>query len=238
MKKFQKILLFLVLAVFLWAGSAFALSISVYDTAPANPVMVEDFEDFTFEEDGQWFKNLTTDVGTFDAAGLKGEGETSYNANIEPDSNDPYFSIRSKSWFGRGNQTTEGSYWLDSGDITQLDLTVNTANIPYRSLFFTLQDPSDVGATTEVEGGTAGEIASYTFENLEPNNAVFLVGILWDADETLSSISWKVSTQNDGYGLDNFQSAPVPEPATMLLLGSGLIGLAGIGRRKFFGRPC
>jgi hypothetical protein len=56
--------------------------------------------------------------------------------------------------------------------------------------------------------------------------------------------TFKTNKKGEGsYSVDDFapfshdaQSNPIPEPATMLLLGSGLIGISGLGRKKFFKR--
>jgi hypothetical protein len=62
------------------------------------------------------------------------------------------------------------------------------------------------------------------------------------SDFTSDYWAWNFAMPSDGGetwvqirgDLSSLNAAPVPEPATMLLVGSGLIGLAGYGRKKFF----
>lgn len=62
-------------------------------------------------------------------------------------------------------------------------------------------------------------------------SAVSHISEVWQVDMSNSSI---LSGSFTNYGGENNEIIPTPEPATLLLLGAGLVSLAGFGRKKCF----
>ena len=234
----KKLIILTTLIIAANVSPVFGITFSVFDSSDNTSIetwinggqvnVLEDFEG----QSANWYKSLGTGVGTFTAEGDPGKGASSYNANM-PDSDKPFFSIQDNEgdYYGRYNTTDEpgASKWLDSGDITKLTLDVDP-KLSLTNLFFYLQDPSDLNAITTID--TNVNDTNYSFSS-ERDRASYFVGINLGDGETLSQIVWSTNTSYDGYGLDDFSTVvPVPEPATMLLFGMGLAGLASISLRK------